>query len=464
MAKRSKAAALFLALILATCIRTGRADDPRETPLVKAVRRALAGAVNIHSEKTERITYTGDPSFNNPMHRGRKINGMGTGIVLDERGYIVTNFHVVNGVDSLRVTLADLTNYPAVVISEDPVRDLAILKIQPNHPLTVMPLGTSSDLMLGETVFAVGNAFGYEDTVTAGIISALHRDVEVNDTQSYKNLIQTDAAINPGNSGGPLINVKGEIIGINVAIRAGAQKIGFAIPIDDARRVVADLIKIEQFDGTFHGLVTQDVKNGSERQLLVEQANPGGPGEAAGLRPGDVILKAGNVDVIDGADFERALLGHTAGEAVPLLVKRAGKAENVSLRLAPVSGEMLAAGSRTVIVHPETDALSLRIWELLGIRLAEIPRTNAKLVNSTYKGGLEVVAVRVGSPAAMGGMQQRDVLVGLGRYATLHLKDVRWILDDHQSDNFSPDHPSGLRFHIVRSNETLYGDMNLAPQ
>ncbi len=150
-----------------------------------------------------------------------------------------------------------------------------------------MPLGTSSDLMLGETVFAVGNAFGYENTITLGIVSALHRDVEVNDTQSYKNLIQTDAAINPGNSGGPLINVNGEIVGINVAIRAGAQKIGFAIPIDDARRVIADLMKIEYFDGTYHGLVGRDVKNANERQAgrrVGPSGQPGGIGRTQARR------------------------------------------------------------------------------------------------------------------------------------------------------------------------------------
>ncbi len=149
---------------------------------------------------------------------------MGTGIIIDERGYIVTNHHVVNGVDKVSVTLDSGSTYSAVVISEDPVRDLAVLKIQASVPLTVMPLGTSSDLMLGETVFAIGNAFGYESTITVGIVSALHRDVEVNDTQSYKNLIQTDAAINPGNSGGPLINLNGEVVGINVAIRAGTRR------------------------------------------------------------------------------------------------------------------------------------------------------------------------------------------------------------------------------------------------
>ena len=219
-----------------------------------------------------------DAAFSAGNPRGRKINGMGTGVIIDERGYIVTNHHVVNGVDSLRVTLDNGGNYVAVVISEDPVRDLAIAQDPVARAAPVMPIGTSSDLMLGETVFAIGNAFGYENTITLGIVSALHRDVEVNDTQSYKNLIQTDAAINPGNSGGPLINVNGEIVGINVAIRAGAQKIGFAIPIDDARKVIADLLKIEYFDGTSHGLIGRDVKNGAERRLVVDASPPRQPG------------------------------------------------------------------------------------------------------------------------------------------------------------------------------------------
>ena len=228
MQKRAPAASLFFALFLATFTGSG-ADDARETPLVKAIRRARPAVVNIHSEKTAPYA-PGDAAFGTPTHRRRKINGMGTGVIIDRRGYIVTNHHVVNGVDSLRVTLDNGGNYDATVITEDPVRDLALFKIQSREPLPVMPIGTSSDLMLGESVFAVGNAFGYENTITLGIVSALHRDVEVNDTQSYKNLIQTDAAINPGNSGGPLINVNGEIVGINVAIRAGARKSALPFP------------------------------------------------------------------------------------------------------------------------------------------------------------------------------------------------------------------------------------------
>ena len=166
---------------------------------------------------------------------------MGTGVIIDERGYIVTNYHVIQDVDVITVTLDGGSSYEGRPVSYDRKHDLAIIKVAANEQLTVMKMGTSSDLMLAESVYAVGNAFGYEHTVTAGIVSQLHRDVEVDETQAYENLIQTDASINPGNSGGPLINLNGEVIGINVAIRSGAQRIGFAIPIDDARRTIAQI-------------------------------------------------------------------------------------------------------------------------------------------------------------------------------------------------------------------------------
>jgi serine protease Do len=455
MPKRPVGPALFLCWILAFHCTVGRADDPRETPLVRAVKRARPAVVNIHSEKT---AYAPDPAFASASKKGRKVNGMGTGIIVDERGYIVTNHHVVNGVDSLRITLDNGNTYNAVVVSEDPVRDLALLKIQPTAPLTVMPIGISSDLMLGETVFAVGNAFGYEHTFTCGIISALSRDVEVNDTQSYKNLIQTDASINPGNSGGPLINVRGEVIGINVAIRAGAQRIGFAIPIDDARKIIAELMKIEYFDGTWHGLATHDVKLPNERKLVVDSVKPGSPGEAAGVQPGDVIVKVGSVDVVDGVDLERAFLGHQAGEEVKLAVARSGRPANLSLRLASAGGGPKAA-TGNVIVHADSDPLAQRVWEVMGIRVAKINRNNPRLATSSYEGGLQVVSVRAGSPAAAAHIQQRDILVGLDRWTTIKVEDVSWILDRRQTDFFNP-----LRFHIVRSNETLWGDMTLATQ
>src|SRR4029077_2551099 len=140
----------------------------------------------------------------------------------------------------------------------DKEEDLALLKIEVPQALPVMPLGTASDLMVGETVVAIGNAYGYEHTVTCGIVSAVKRDVTLNKDISYKSLIQTDAAINPGNSGGPLLNINGELIGVNVAIRAGAQGIGFAIPVDTMLRVAADMLSIRKRNGLWHGLVCRD--------------------------------------------------------------------------------------------------------------------------------------------------------------------------------------------------------------
>ena len=192
------------------------------------VDRVKASVVNIHSE---RMSSSHDDTLRTGV-QPQRVNGMGTGIVLDPRGYIVTNYHVVDDVQSLRCRLVDGTSCPARVIAVDKESDLALIKIEPPRPLPVSPLGTASDLMLAERVIAIGNAFGYENSVTLGNVSALKRDVTLNKEVSYKSLIQTQAPINPGNSGGPLFNKLGEVVGVNVAIRAGAQNIAFAIPVD----------------------------------------------------------------------------------------------------------------------------------------------------------------------------------------------------------------------------------------
>ena len=267
MTKRYQFISLWSTLILfagAAAVHAAEREtlSVRDTLEVCAVRRTLPSVGNIHTEKSA----NSNPQNNvfAAADKGRKVNGMGTGIVVDERGYMVTNYHVIADVDTIRVHFPDQSTYIARRISVDRENDLALIKIDPLHPLKVMPCGISSDLMLCEKVIAIGNAYGYHSTVTVGYISSLSRDVEANDTQSYRNLIQTDAAINPGNSGGPLINLLGEVIGINVAIRAGSNKIGFAIPIDDARKVIARLMSVEQLDRTYHGLITKDVKSAAE--------------------------------------------------------------------------------------------------------------------------------------------------------------------------------------------------------
>jgi serine protease Do len=179
-------------------------SELRRTAIVKAIEDAAPSVVNIHGRKTVRAETDvgGSDHF-------RQVNGMGTGVVIDERGYIVTNYHVVEGVARIQVTLSDKRSTVARVIAHDPKTDLAIIKIDSEKKLPVIKIGTSSDLMTGEPVVAVGNAYGYEHTVTRGIVSALHRTVQVSDEQKYHDLIQTDASINPGNSGGPLLNIDG---------------------------------------------------------------------------------------------------------------------------------------------------------------------------------------------------------------------------------------------------------------
>ena len=438
---------ICLTITLMSCAHVS-ADNPRETPIVRAVKRAKASVVNIHTEKT---TYSADSLFNSK--KDRKVNGMGSGIVVDERGYIATNNHVVQDVDSLRVTLDDGSTYNAQVVSYDRVQDMAIIKITASRPLSVMPLGTSSDIMLGETVIAVGNAFGYEHTVTSGIVSSLSRDVEVNEKQSYHNLIQTDTSINPGNSGGPLLNIDGEVIGINVAIRAGAQRIGFAIPIDDARRTIAKLLSIKELNNTSHGLAAHDVKNAERRMLVVDVAESNSPAAKAGFQPGDVVLKAGTVDVVDRADFERAMLGRAAGDAVDVQVRRNGKPMTLSLTLAahrPAEAVVRANNS-------SAESTSEKAWRILGIRTERLTRGDLRKVATQYRGGMRVTSVRSGSPAEANGIQQGDVLVGLHIWETVSLENITYVLDHKHLHSFDP-----LKFYIIRGHETLYGHLSLA--
>jgi len=437
------------ALVLALSATDVRAESVRETPVVTAIRRAQTAVANIHSEKTSESS----GSLFSP-DRDRKVNGMGTGIIIDERGYIVTNHHVVDGVDALRVTLHDGSAYTAQVVSYDRRHDLAVIKVNPSRPLAVMPLGTSSDLMLGETVIAVGNAYGYENTMTGGMISALGRDVEVNEKQSYRNLIQTDASINPGNSGGPLINLEGEVIGINVAIRAGAQRIGFAIPMDDARQVIAELLNVEKLSHTFHGVVATDVKSGRLRQLVVDAASPDSPAGHAGLQSGDVIVQAGSVNVVDGVDFERACLGHKPGEAIEVTVRRGTGTEKLSLTLNHVTNK--PAETVVAVNNASSDRTSDRFWRLFGVKLTQLPNSEQNLVGPRYRGGLRVLSVRPNSPAAMNGIQQGDVLVGLHIWETVNLENVDYVVEHPQVKSF----PS-VKFYVLRGEETLWGHLPL---
>src|SRR5262245_48977448 len=353
---RAAAPLLLSITLLAPAIRADeaagpRTGNPRRSSAVDVVEKVKASVVNIHSERT--VSDSRDPDRRSDISTSQhRVNGMGTGIIIDPRGYLITNHHVVDDVHSLRVRLHDGTTLPARVVARDPEQDLAVVKIDPPKPLPVIPLGTSSDLMLAEPVIAIGNAFGYEHTVTTGIISALKRDVTLNKDISYKSLIQTSAGINPGNSGGPLLNVYGELIGVNVAIRAGAQNIAFALPIDNVLKVAADMLSSRKRNGLSHGLVVHDEVDASDnpvkRWVVVDRVEAGSAAEAAGLKAGDLIEKVGEVPVKCALDVERAYLDQPGGTKLDVVARRAKEEVKVAVVLKPIGravpGVMVAAG------------------------------------------------------------------------------------------------------------------------
>ncbi|MBT6642730.1 MAG: PDZ domain-containing protein [Planctomycetaceae bacterium] len=404
------------------------AEDLRRTAIVRAIETSRDSVVNIHGEK-----FVSDSSDDT---EDRRVNGMGTGVVIDARGYAVTNFHVVDGVREIEVTLASGRTVAARLISHDRRTDLAVIKIDTIDPLPVIQLGTSDDLLTGETVLALGNAFGYEHTVTRGIISALHRNVDVSPTQRYEDLIQTDASINPGNSGGPLLNINGEMIGINVAVRAGAQGIGFAIPVDSVLRIVTGLLSVERIDHTWHGIVCRTCGT----VAVIESVHRQSPAETIGMRAGDIILRVGDRNVTSQLDIERALLGHKAGEVVAVTVTREGGEENLSLALAKAKQQKVSASERS--------------WEQLGLRLAPAVSSTVQQLQPRYHGGLLVQEVRFGSPASDKGIRPGDILVGLHIWETVKPDNVSYILDQIESDQLET-----VKFYILRGRDTLFGHL-----
>jgi serine protease Do len=497
----------------------GRDWNLRQTPVVEVVQRVRGAVVNIHSERTAQGTRTDEFFALTPSQS--RVNGMGTGVVIDPRGYILTNQHVVDDVHTLRVRLHDGSTAPARVLARDPECDLALLKIEPRAPLTVMPLGTSSDLMVGETVVAIGNAYGYEHTVTVGIVSATGRDVTLNKEVSYKALIQTDASINPGNSGGPLLNVFGELVGLNVAIRAGAQGIGFAIPVDNVVRVAAGLLAqagsgltrprsaaafLTQPSGARAaiGLTVRDevlprqpdgrsrepsatrgdaavaldpprldtnptrqrgttiVPDGDAppRRLVVEAVEPDSPAQRAGVRPGDVLVQAGDVPCASSLDLERALIDDQGnlrgGEHLALRVSRLGSERRLDLvleaRSRPAVGEVPASTDRA-----PTGALggpADQVWRRLGVRLLAL---DAEAVSRAHpqvrlRGGLLVTEVREGSLAERSGIQRNDILIGMHLWEMLSLDNILFVLNHADLATFQP-----LRFYVLRGGQVHRG-------
>lgn len=296
----------------------------RQTPIVEAVRKARPSIVTIRLSR-----------------RSGRSDITGSGVIVDERGFIVTNRHVLGPSGAaVTVQLADGTRLPARVLVRASDCDLAVLHVAADRKLPALVLAPASDLMVGETVIAIGHPYGYVNTVSTGIISALGREITMPSGEVLSGLIQTDASINPGNSGGPLLNINGELIGINVALREGAQGIAFAINADTVKQMLSRQLSALRVAGVAHGLVCQEKvlgETGDRQRVVVAGVAAQTPAAAAGLRPGDELLAVAARPVANRFDVERALWEKRPGEQVSLKIRRQGQELQLTLTLAPAA-------------------------------------------------------------------------------------------------------------------------------
>ena len=315
--------------------------EGRRTAVVEVVERAGPAVVSIGAEVVEQ----------NPFRRGgaaddlwaeffrmnrppqRSSQSLGSGVIISADGLVLTNEHVVARATSVTVTLRDRRTFEADVVGADPAFDVAVLRLKNATQLPVVEVGTSSDLMIGETVVAIGNPFGLSNTVTTGVVSALHRSVPMED-RAYEDFIQTDAAINPGNSGGALLNIEGKLIGVNTAVYASGSGIGFAIPIDKAKAVVDEVLRYGEVRPASLGVVVDARTRGGARVRSAERDVP--------LKPGDLVVDVNGQQVPDSRAFLRIQRALIPGQRVKLRVERGGRAEQVEVRVRELTIERAA--------------------------------------------------------------------------------------------------------------------------
>ncbi len=337
---------------------------------------------------------------------------IGTGFVIDSTGLILTNNHVVAGAASLRVQLADKTDYAARVIGKDPRFDVAIIKIEPKKPLVYARLGDSDKVRVGEWVAAFGNPFGHSFSMSKGIISATHRNVNELGPLSY---LQTDASINPGNSGGPLVNTRGEVIGVNTAIDRRAQGIGFAIPINEFKKIRSQLEKfgkvIRGYIGVTLAQITEQAKTllklPSYEGALVNRVEIDGPAYKSGIQPGDVIVKVDGQNILTPNDLVNKIKDTRIGKTVRVELFRDGKKQSLSVTVG--SPEKLAINEPTRDEIKTGDPRAA-----LGIGLSNYTRSLAKKysISSDFKGPI-ITSIRSGGIASSVGLEEGDMIIML---------------------------------------------------
>jgi serine protease Do len=354
--------------------------------------------------------------FGGTPNRDFKQRSLGSGFVISKDGYIVTNNHVIENADQIKVSLKDGKEYDAKIIGRDPSTDIALIKIEPDNDLPTLSFGSSEDLKVGEWVVAIGSPFGLAHTVTAGIVSAKGRVIG---SGPYDDFIQTDASINPGNSGGPLLDMNGMVVGINTAIIAGGQGIGFAIPIDLAQGIINQLKQKGQVTRGWLGVSIQDLTEeiadyyGVENQTgaLVMEVFPGDPADKAGIQAKDIIIEVNGIPVESSHDLTGVIANIGVGDKAKIKVLRKGKEETFTAVIAK-RDDKVVAGSQGMPSQNE-----------LGIEVSEITPEIARQFNVESSKGVIVTQVESDGLGAEAGLAPGDVIMEINRNAIDSIKD-----------------------------------------
>ncbi len=408
--------------------RVGSQELPSLAPLVKDVQPAV---VSIATKGT--VTSSGNPLMEDPFfrrffgfpdqqqpqQRRRQVQSAGSGVIVDAaKGYILTNHHVVESADEIEVILKDNRSLKATVVGSDPGTDIAVLKVDNGKNLVQMKLGDSANVQVGDFVLAIGNPFGLQHTVTSGIVSALGRS-GIN-PDGYEDFIQTDASINPGNSGGALINLRGELIGINSAIfsnSGGNIGIGFAIPVNIAKSIMGQILEFGEVRRGLLGVSISDFNADSakafgvditEEGALVQEVVDGSAAEGAGIQVGDVIVSVDGQRVKTASDLRNAIGLKRSGEKVRVEVIRDGKRRQINATLSEVTTAARLAGGD---MHP-------------GLMGAELANHDAQ--GNDFAGpGVRVQAVQANSPAAQSGLVADDIIVSVNRIRVRNIRELQ---------------------------------------